>query len=42
MTEKDYALIEKLFKTTEESTVLSKEEVETVRDLLLCIGVNFI
>lgn len=36
MTEKDYALIEKLFKVSEETTVLSKDEVDTVRELLLC------
>jgi len=36
MTEKDYALIDKLFKVQSESTTLSKEEVDTVRELLLC------
>lgn len=36
MTEKDYELIEKLFKVRDDSTVLTKNEVDTIRELLLC------
>lgn len=37
MTEKDYALIEKLFKVQDDSTTLTKNEIDTIRELLLCI-----
>lgn len=36
MTEKDYALIEKLFKTNEDTIVMTKNEIDTIRELLLC------
>ena len=37
MTEKDYTLIDKLFKVQEGITTLNKDEVDTIRELLLCM-----